>query len=157
LDARVRAPSLAEAVASIPHGTRYVLCVLKPTRDATIDETDLNQGVRLLTGGGRVEVSDDYVAYAGLTGEPAVLVHAGMRPFTRRLRIGGVAVTIRMDSWLAFDTIRRMGFGHVIAARRHTLIVERGISFVAFDTDGLPLARHYWSNIFENQKRYAVR
>ena len=48
-----------------------------------------------------------------------------------------------MESWLASDTIRRMGFGHVIAARRHTLIVERGVSFAAFDergratTDGL--------------------
>ena len=41
-----------------------------------------------------------------------------------------------MESWLASDTIRRMGFGHVIAARRHTLIVERGVSFVAFDERG---------------------
>ena len=38
-----------------------------------------------------------------------------------------------MESWLAADTIRRMGFGHVVAAHRHTLIVERGVSFVAFD------------------------
>ena len=41
-----------------------------------------------------------------------------------------------MDSWLASDTIRRMGFGHVVAARQHTLIVERGVSFVAFDDHG---------------------
>ena len=41
-----------------------------------------------------------------------------------------------MESWLASDTIRRMGFGHVIAARQHTLIVERGVSFAAFDERG---------------------
>ena len=45
-------------------------------------------------------------------------------------------VDVRMESWLAADTIRRMGFGHVVAARQHTLIVERGVSFVAFDDRG---------------------
>ncbi len=45
-----------------------------------------------------------------------------------------------MESWLAADTIRRMGFGHVVAARQHTLIVERGVSFVAFDGSGRALA-----------------
>ena len=35
-----------------------------------------------------------------------------------------------MESWLAADTIRRMGFGQVIAARHHTLIIERGVSLV---------------------------
>ena len=48
-----------------------------------------------------------------------------------------------MESWLAADTIRRMGFGHVVAARHHTLIVERGVSFVAFDGSGRPLRSGY--------------
>ena len=43
--------------------------------------------------------------------------------------LDGVRVDVRMESWLAFDTIRRMGFGQVVADRRHTLIVERGVSF----------------------------
>ncbi|MBW8860800.1 MAG: hypothetical protein JF601_00260 [Acidobacteria bacterium] len=62
-----------------------------------------------------------------------------------------------MDSWLTSDTIRRMGFGHVVAARQHTLIVERGVSFAAFDAAGRPLRRAYASNIFAPQPRYLVR
>ena len=33
------------------------------------------------------------------------------QPFRRRLNLGGVPVEVRMESWLAADTIRRMGFG----------------------------------------------
>jgi hypothetical protein len=66
-------------------------------------------------------------------------------------------VEIRMESWLTSDTIRRMGFGHVVAARQHTLIVERGVSFVAFDPSGRPLRTAYRSNIFAPQPRYLVR
>jgi hypothetical protein len=59
-----------------------------------------------------------------------------------------------MESWLATDTIRRMGFGHVIVGRRHTLIVERGVSFVAFDADGRAIHTAYRSNIFAPQPRF---
>ena len=62
-----------------------------------------------------------------------------------------------MESWLASDTIRRMGFGHVIAAHRHTLIVERGVSFVAFDERGEPIRTGYASNIFAPQPRYLIQ
>jgi hypothetical protein len=62
-----------------------------------------------------------------------------------------------MESWLSADTIRRMGFGHVIAARRHTLIVERGVSFAAFDASGDAIRTAYASNIFAPQPRYLVR
>ena len=61
------------------------------------------------------------------------------RPFSRTVELAGVPVEVRMESWLAADTIRRMGFGHVVAARHHALIVERGVSFVAFDGSGRPL------------------
>ena len=61
---------------------------------------------------------------------------------------------MRMESWLAFDTIRRMGFGQVVAAHRHTLIVERGISFAAFDDHGRPLRTVYLANIFAPEPRY---
>jgi hypothetical protein len=70
--------------------------------------------------------------------------------------LAGVPVTIRMESWLSADTIRRMGFGHVIAGRRHTLIVERGLSFAAFDGQGAPLATAYAANIFAPQPRYLI-
>jgi hypothetical protein len=64
----------------------------------------------------------------------------------------GVPVEIRMESWLPSDTIRRMGFGHVVAARQHTLIVERGVSFVAFDDAAQPRTA-YASNIYAPQPR----
>jgi hypothetical protein len=59
-----------------------------------------------------------------------------------------------MESWLAADTIRRMGFGHVVARRHHTLIVERGVSFVALDQTGAALRTEYASSIFAPQPRY---
>jgi hypothetical protein len=62
-----------------------------------------------------------------------------------------------MESWLSADTIRRMGFGHIVAARQHTLIVERGISFVAFDGGGRPLRSGYRSGIFAPQSRYLIK
>ena len=65
-------------------------------------------------------------------------------------------VEVRMESWLAADTIRRMGFGHVIAGRRHTLIVERGVSLVAFDEGGLAIRTLYAAGIFAPQPRYLV-
>jgi hypothetical protein len=63
---------------------------------------------------------------------------------------------VRMDSWLTSDTIRRMGFGHVVAAHRHTLIVERGVSFAAFDERGDAIRTAYGSNIFAPQARYLI-
>jgi hypothetical protein len=47
-----------------------------------------------------------------------------------------------------------MGFGHVIAARRHTLIIERGVSFVTFDQAGRPVRSGYAAGIFAPQPRY---
>ena len=72
------------------------------------------------------------------------------------LSVGGVPVELRMDSWLSVDTIRRMGFGHVIAARRHTLIVERGVSFVTFDAEGRALRASYIAGIFAPEPRFIV-
>ena len=77
-------------------------------------------------------------------------------PFRRELTLRSVAVEIRMESWLASDTIRRMGFGQVVAGRRHTLIVERGVSFAAFDESGRAQRTVYASNIFAPQPRYLI-
>ena len=38
--------------------------------------------------------------------------------------------TVRMDSWLPFDTFRRPGFGHVLRGREHVQILERGVNLV---------------------------
>ena len=62
-----------------------------------------------------------------------------------------------MESWLPFDTIRRMGFGHVVANRHHALVVERGLSFVALDGTGNPIRTAYLGGIFAPQPRYVIR
>jgi hypothetical protein len=150
--------SLSQRASTAPQGTRYVLCVLKPTHDFSIDVVELKSTVRRLTGGSDVNLPlDRYAAMAGIVGTPPDLVISGERPFTRTIRLQGVPVEIRMDSWLNADTIRRMGFGHVVARRQHALIVERGISLTAFGDDGAPLIQVYGSNLFADQPRYLVR
>ncbi len=151
------APTLEAVVGSLPAGSRYVLCVLKPTREFVIDYEDADRAIRRLTGGSAPAVAgQDYVALAGRVGTAPVFFHGSNDPFRRRLHIDGVTVDVRMESWLAFDTIRRMGFGHVIANRNHSLIVERGISLVTLDDDGRPLRTAYAAGIFAPQPRYVV-
>jgi len=157
VDPRVAAPRLPDAAAGLPPGTRYVLCVLRPSRDLTIDKAQLGELLRSLAAR-RVSLPEgDYAAAAGIVGRPPERVTGAMRPFHQHVELDGVSVDIRMESWLASDTIRRMGFGHVVAARQHTLIVERGVSFAAFDESGRPIRTAYASNIFAPQPRYAVR
>lgn len=154
-DVQVAVPTLAEIVAGVPRGTRYVLTVLKPSRDLAPDEADLQAAVHLL--GGRIdERRGDYAAIAGLVGQEPALSIDSARPFRRTIDLGGVTVNVRMESWLDFDTIRRMGFGQVVAGRRHTLIVERGISFVTIDSNGRALQTAYASNIFAPLPRFVA-
>jgi hypothetical protein len=156
-DPRVPAPAFSEALRGVPAGTRYVLCVLKPSRDAQIDQEDLSRGVSLLTGG-RISTlpGHDYLAVVGSVGNQPAEIISSNRPFRTTVRLDEVPLTVRMESWLEFDTIRRMGFGHVIARRRHTLIVERGISFVAFDEAGYAIRTVYAANIFAPESRYLL-
>lgn len=157
-DPRVVAPSLADATRDLPDESRYVFCILKPTRDLSLDWDDVGRALSAQTGGSPVEVPDgDYIAVAGRRGYPPDVVTGSNRPFHRSVDLAGVTVEIRMESWLAADTIRRMGFGHVIAAHHHTLIVERGVSFAAFDVSGRPIRTAYASNIFAPQPRYLIR
>jgi hypothetical protein len=154
--ARTR-PTLEGAVRQMTSGSRYVLCVLKPTRDVAFDHDDLKRAIERLSGGAvRAIEGDDYIALAGRAGSPPAYSRASNRPFRDRVEIDGVAIQIRMESWLAFDTIRRMGFGHVVANRHHSLIVERGVSLVTLDDEGRPLATAYAAGIFEPQPRYLV-
>jgi len=159
VDTRVTVPTLADATKDLAAGTRYVMCVLRPSRDLPIAVDDLAEATRALTGGRLLSLlaSSEYAAVAGIVGDPPRYLAAGAVPFQRRIDLDGVPVQIRMDSWLSADTIRRMGFGHVIAARHHTLIVERGVSFVAFDDHGVPIRSAYASNIFAPQQRYVIR
>jgi hypothetical protein len=157
-DPAVHVPRLTEAVDGLPLGTPYVFCILKPTRDRALDWAEIGRALAAASGGVPVRVPDgDYVAIAGVLGRPPDFAIGSNRPFRRSLTLGGVPVSLRMESWLASDTIRRMGFGHVIAARQHTLIVERGVSFAAFDGSGRALRTAYAANIFAPQARYLVQ
>ncbi|MBW8868527.1 MAG: hypothetical protein JF610_14575, partial [Acidobacteria bacterium] len=156
-DPRVVVSPLADAARDLPQGTRYVVTVLRPSRDLALDRGELARLLDALAGSPVELPVADYAAFAGVTGRPPQVAFQSTRPFRQDLRIDETAVEIRMDSWLTSDTIRRMGFGHVVAARQHTLIVERGVSFAAFDAAGRPLRRAYASNIFAPQPRYLVR
>jgi len=157
-DPRAPAPGVRDVVSGLPRGTRYVLCVLKPIRGFDVKTDDVNEAIRILSGGSADRMPPgQYAVVAGLAGERPALLEAADDPFTRSLDLSGVPTQVRMESWLAADTIRRMGFGHVVAARQHTLIVERGASFVAFDGSGRPLRTGYDGNIFAAQPRYLIK
>jgi len=154
-DPRVVVPGISDLTRDLAPGTLYVLSILKPVPEFGLDADDLVRAVGALTDGKLRSIpSGDYAAIAGVAGESPTLVAGANGPFRRSLSLGGVNVEIRMESWLASDTIRRMGFGHVIAARRHTLIIERGVSFVTFDRSGRSIRSGYVSGIFAPQPRY---
>ena len=158
LDARAPAPTLPDLVTGLPAGTRYALCVLKPVREFSVDTAAIAEALRILSGGSADRLPPgQYGVVVGLTGERPALMEASDDPFARSLDLSGVATEVRLESWLAADTIRRMGFGHVIAARHHTLIVERGVSFVAFDGSGRPLRTGYEGSLFAPQPRYLIK
>ena len=148
---------LAEAVNELPAGSRYVLSVLGSTPEFPLDRGALANTVRVLTGGADVPIPEhDYVVLAGQAGAPPTMVRHSNQPFSEHTTLAGLPVEVRMESWLAFDTIRRMGFGHVIADRHHSLILERGVSFVALEPDGRPRETAYEAGIFAPQPRYLV-
>jgi hypothetical protein len=156
-DERVPVTGFADAVAAVVPGTRYVLCVLKPSGDLPVNTSELSTALATLTSNRAAPLpAGDYLAVAGIAGQAPDLVAAGDRPFRREFALNGIRVEVRMDSWLVSDTIRRMGFGHVVVARQHTLIVERGVSFAAFDDHGTALRTAYASNIYGPQARYLI-
>jgi hypothetical protein len=156
-DSRVEPQRLADLVRGLAPGTRYVLCVLKPSAEFSLDAADLQTALEQLTGGRlRSIATDRYAAVAGLSGAEPALVTAAANPFRTHVRLDGVGVDVRMESWLNFDTIRRMGFGQVVAAHHHTLIVERGVSFAAFDEMGHATRMGYAASLFAPEARYLI-
>jgi transmembrane protein TMEM260 (protein O-mannosyltransferase) len=156
-DARVPVQGFAEVIRTVPVGSRYVLCVLEASGDSGLETDELTRAIATLTAGQSATLpAGAYAVVAGSAGGAPDLIAARDRPFRREIVLRGVPVEIRMDSWLVSDTIRRMGFGHVVAARQHTLIVERGVSFVAFDDHGTAIRTAYASNIYAPQARYLI-
>ena len=64
---------------------------------------------------------------------------------------------IRIECWLPADTIRRMGFGHVIVNRHHALTLDRGVSFVALAAAGHASLRAWAGGLLAPQPRFIVR
>ncbi len=156
-DPRVQVRRLSDTIHDVPAGTRYVMSVLRPSPDLGLDAVELSRALQALTSGRATSLPPGgYAVIAGILGAAPDLVAAADRPFRREISLDGVGVEIRMESWLISDTIRRMGFGHVVVARQHTLIVERGISFAAFDDNGRAIRTAYASNIYAPQARYLV-
>jgi hypothetical protein len=151
-------PPLADLVARLPEGTVYVLTLLAPSREFELDRVDLAAAVDRLSAGRAVFPTEgQYGVMAGVIGRPPQLLVSGDEPFRATARVNGVDIQVRTDAWLEFDTIRRMGFGHVVAARSHAQILERGLNFVAMDTHGHPRVRSYRAGIFAPEQRFVVR
>lgn len=162
-DVRVELPRLSSQVEQMAAGTPYVVTRIKPaTVVGRVEEPpggpgDEAQTLTTLTGGRlRAWPAGDYVAIAGVVGEAPVDVIHDDRPFTSDLQLGQLPVRIRMDAWLAFDTIRRMGFGQVVAGRHHALILERGVSLVGLGADGVPRLTAYANGLYAPQPRYRL-
>jgi hypothetical protein len=148
---------LAARLAGLPPGTPYVLAVLLPYPDVALDEQDLRETTRFLTGGTAVLGREaSYTVIAGRVGERPLLDRREDHPWRAGVTFPGLDLDLRMESWLASDTIRRAGFGQVIANRKHVLIIERGVSVVALSADGDPTVMTYSSSLLAPLPRYRV-
>ena len=140
--------------ASVP-GTPYVLAVLLPDREYALDHAALDRAWRQLTAGSAgLPQLRTYNVAIGRAGERPVVIESRDRPYRLRQRVDRFDLEVRMESWLPTDTIRRAGFGHVIAGRQHALTLERGISFVAL---GREPKRLYSSGLFAPLRRVILR
>jgi hypothetical protein len=148
---------LAERLATLPAGTPYALAVLAPYPDLAFDQRELADATRLLTGGTAILGREpSYTLIAGRVGERPVLDRRSDLPWREQIAIDGIHLDMRMESWLASDTIRRAGFGQVIANRSQVLILERGVSVVALTPSGERWLSTYASSLFAPLPRYRV-
>lgn len=155
-DARVPVRTLAERVSAVPPGTPYVLALIDSYPETPLDPADMKATARRL-GIGDALPRATYAVIAGRVGERPVLQHAASTPFRVSASLDGHRVEARIECWLQADTIRRMGFGHVIVDRHHVLTLDRGASFVALGSDGAPRAMEWAGGLFAPQPRYIIR
>ena len=157
-DPRVDARPLAQRLGDLPADTIYVLALLAPYRDLPFDAQELAQVSRRLTSGAATLVEGpSYQVIVGRLAEPPGLDRRENRPFRAALQVAGVDLDVRMESWLPADTIRRAGFGHVIANRRHVLTLERGVSLLLLGPDGQTRGVAYASGLFAPLPRVLTR
>jgi hypothetical protein len=156
-DPRVPAPSLAERVATLRPGTPYVLSIIEEYPEAPIDRADLAEVAKRLGLGADDVPEGRFVIVAGRVGLPPVVRRRGWTPFRLTADLSGLALDARIECWMPADTIRRMGFGHVIVNRRHELTLDRGVSFVALDAAGHASLRAWAAGLLAPHPRFIVR
>jgi hypothetical protein len=158
LDSRVDTRPLAQRVGALPTDTIYVLALLAPYRDLPFDAQELAEVSRRLTSGAATLVAGpSYQVLVGRLGHPPDLDRRENRPFRADLQVSGIALDVRMESWLPADTMRRAGFGHVIANGRHALTLERGVSLVLLGPAGQTRGMAYASGLFAPLPRVLTR
>lgn len=155
-DERAPATSLGTRVAGLRAGTPYVLAVMDSYPETPLDPVEMT-AISARLGLRRGLPRGRYVVVAGRIGEAPVLEQAAETPFRVRTRLDGRTVDVRIECWIPADTIRRMGFGHVVVGRQHVLTLDRGASFVALGPDGSPLLTAWAGGIYQPQARYVIR
>jgi Protein of unknown function (DUF2723) len=154
-DPLVDARPLPARLGGLPPGAIYVLTLLAPYRDLPFDAAEAAATARALTGGtATLAAGPSYQVLAGRFGEAPAFDRRSDRPFRESVSVGAVRLDLRMESWLPADTIRRAGFGHVVANRRHALTMERGLSLVVLDPDGRTRQRAYASGLLAPLPRW---
>lgn len=149
--------SMVDEAARVPRGMPYVLTLLTPPSEETLDTADLDAAIAALTGRREpLRRSQRFELLAGLAGERPAVHESSDRPFTRTFTILDEPFVVRMDSWLPFDTFRRAGFGHVLRGREHVQIIERGVNLVWLTRDGRPSAPVYAASLFAPKRRYRI-
>ncbi len=155
IDTRVTPDSMSDFLLARRADTAYVVAFLAPLREFPTDTGRLADISRILDA--RVNLRElPYNVIAGRIGHPPDLVQSSRTPFRTRAQVAGMTVEVRMESWLATDTIRRAGFGHVIVNGRHALTLERGLSGIALDVRGEPLGTSYEGGLFAVELRYRL-
>jgi hypothetical protein len=130
--------------------------VLRPNTEFPIDRAELELAWRsLTTADADLPAIADYTVIVGRVGERPELIRASNRPFRVRTTMGPLNIDVRMEAWLPTDTIRRSGFGHVVANRTHVLAIDRGISLVLLTPSGQPVLTEYRSGLFAPVPRWA--
>jgi hypothetical protein len=152
----IAAPGMADRVADVPRGTPYVLALLEPTPNEHLDADDVDAAVVTLAGSSAPRRSRSrFQIWAGVAGEPGAAHHESNRPFRKTFSILGDPFSVRIESWLPFETFRRAGFGHVLRGREHVLTIERGVSLVWFERDGSPVVA-YAAGLYAPRARLRV-
>ena len=151
-------PTLPEALAAVPRGMPYVLCVLTPPRDIALDPDVLDRGTLGADEWQRPSPRTVHVR--------TVRRHqraSGPRHTARRIAPspnGSASSTNRSRcAWTRGCRSTRSGARDsdtCCGAAAHVLTLERGVSLVWFGRDGGPSRPYYAAGVFAAEPRYRV-